>query len=348
MTALTISPPVSSSRLNYLDSLRAIAVVLVIGIHALSYVLDLSLNQRIWLSLGLTTVAVPIFFLADGYLLARGVERKAFSYAAFISNSVKRLLVPWFLFTVLYTLCRYILERAGVFPDYLIVGASAPLVALKAYGAVFSAQLYFLFSLFVIRLFSSLFVRLYRLQSAAVFYLVSLAVIVSGNLCLTLASPYLAIPNGQEPILHAIWGVQFYVLGLVLARAGEALISKPMLALQALIFFTMLFLYKGLSLDSHIFLQYAALLFMFSAMMKINPDNRVLNYIGTNTMEIYLLHSPVILKAVSMAAVFIGLGGIAGFGITVVITLMLSLLAANILKRLPFGPMLFGVFGQKS
>ena len=62
-------------RLDFLDSLRAVAVLLVVGIHSIAY-MPLADPVEYWVGFITRTVAVPAFFLCDGFLLtASGASR---------------------------------------------------------------------------------------------------------------------------------------------------------------------------------------------------------------------------------------------------------------------------------
>jgi peptidoglycan/LPS O-acetylase OafA/YrhL len=64
------SDPSGGDRIAFLDDLRLIGIVMVVGVHALGRA---NLDQPIeeWFRFVVTTIAVPIFFLVDGFLFAR-------------------------------------------------------------------------------------------------------------------------------------------------------------------------------------------------------------------------------------------------------------------------------------
>src|SRR5512133_3209269 len=147
-------------RLYFLDSLRAIAIVMVVGVHSMGYNSPLEPNQQQIILFIVHTVAVPIFFLVDGYLLTRSIiESKRYSYKSYIESSFLRLVVPWVIFTVIYTMLRYVFELSGFFAEHVIVGHSFQEVLINAYGSVNAGQMYFLLSLFLIRVIAPFMVK---------------------------------------------------------------------------------------------------------------------------------------------------------------------------------------------
>ena len=60
-------------RISFLDSLRAVAIVMIVGIHTLGYCVSLPPDQKEILSFIVSEVSVPVFFLVDGYLFARNI-----------------------------------------------------------------------------------------------------------------------------------------------------------------------------------------------------------------------------------------------------------------------------------
>ena len=137
----------SHGRILFLDSMRAIGIVMVVGLHSLSYCLPLPIPQQNIISFLVGTIPVPIFFLVDGYLFALHIASpKEYNHLKHIKKSIIRLLVPWMIFTLLYLIARYYFELKGYLPENLIVGHSIKEIIISAYGSVYFAQMYFLIS----------------------------------------------------------------------------------------------------------------------------------------------------------------------------------------------------------
>ena len=104
---------------------------MVVATHALSYTaMDSDSEVAFWVH----TIAVPPFFLVDGYLFFDALQRPgAFSYKTYVFKSARRLLLPWFLLTCLYGLVRALFEWKGLLEARIIVG-QGPVEPLQRLG----------------------------------------------------------------------------------------------------------------------------------------------------------------------------------------------------------------------
>jgi len=282
-------------RLSHLDALRGFAIVLVVGIHARGYVGPLSTPaDRVWAAVA--TVAVPAFFLCDGYLFARAQGRlNPFNYPAYLGKSARRLLVPWLIFSLLYLALRAAAEAAGVLHDRMVVGRPASAVARDLYESRIAMQMYFLPSLFLIRALAFA----VRPISLGPGWGVALAFAASVALRKTLA-PTL----GSDPVTNALGGFQYYLIGVFLFK------YEPFIKDHAWGVFASLSLSAATALawseafpPTHARLVYqctylaAAYVFCLTFARAGGPLARV----GRRTMGVYLLHGPVLLKVVDTA-----------------------------------------------
>src|SRR5262249_9097911 len=128
--------------------LRALAILMVVGIHAWGY--SGLVPDRSWGWFLVDAAGVPVFFLVDGFLFAaRG--QHAFDYSSHLKASAQRLLVPWVLFATFYLAIRVGAEAAHAVPEQLVLGHSWLGVASCLYFSCAALQLYFLLSLFLVR-----------------------------------------------------------------------------------------------------------------------------------------------------------------------------------------------------
>src|SRR5215467_5890109 len=136
-----------SRRIMFLDALRGIAIIMVVGIHATAYSgLDTETKNFV---LSFFQMSVSAFFLADGYLLFfRGAFEKKFDYLQYLQKSAKRLLIPWLVFTIVYLVLRGVFEYLGYLPRVVVVGHDIPEIVKGVYLSSVSSQMYFLLSLF--------------------------------------------------------------------------------------------------------------------------------------------------------------------------------------------------------
>jgi len=74
---------------------------MVVAVHALTRV-EVDATSHDFIAFLVGPVAVPLFFLADGFLLSwKWTEAPRFEYKSFVWKSAMRLLVPWAMFTLL-------------------------------------------------------------------------------------------------------------------------------------------------------------------------------------------------------------------------------------------------------
>ena len=143
------------TRLSYLDALRGFAIILVVGLHAHGYAFhegteSLGSFNSIWISI--SGAAVPIFFFVDGWLTARSQGRIVAPRLDEVARkSIRRLLIPWFIFNIIYVGLRAMFEARGLFPTHLIIGQPIGVVFSNIIRSRIAMQLYFLPALFLIR-----------------------------------------------------------------------------------------------------------------------------------------------------------------------------------------------------
>ncbi len=343
MNSAKIQPSSQFNRLGFLDDMRAIAIIMIVGVHVLAYCVELPQHQKEIISFIVHSISVPIFFLVDGYLFSRSTTyKKSYNYIKYIRKSFFRLLIPWIIFTLLYALSRYVFELTGFLEEKIIVGASFQDVFISAYGSVYAPQLYFLFSLFLIRLCTPIIKKVTDVESNFTLLLIFLLYFIAYKLLIPFVSPYLEIAGGQEPILHALWGFQFYLLGVVLFKISGSLNLKKLFVPFLLFFIFALYLQGsiggyGAGLVQYLYLVVFVLFFMF-----FYNGWLPLNFLGKNTMGIYLLHAPIVLKAVSLVLnKYIHTPIISYFSILVV-TLLITIFIVRAVKLVPYGSLLFG------
>lgn len=332
-------------RILFLDSMRATAIIMVIGVHSLAYCLPLPTDQKGIISFIVQTIPVPVFFLVDGYLFALHISSpKEYHYFKYIRKSITRLLVPWAIFTILYAIARYYFELNGYLTEQLILGHSIKEVVISAYGSVYSAQMYFLVSLFLVRLLTPIFKQVIQIKRYPVLLILFICVFIIYNLSSNVINPLLKIEGGQEPVTHALWGIQYYLIGIILFRTFS--IVKPeklFFPFLSLFFIAMIFHVEIWQWHyGHNLIQYLYLITFFLLFTHIGDKLSFLNIIGKNTMGIYLVHAPIILKIISLIMDKTILSPLFNFLSILFGTLILSVCAVIVIKYLPYGTLLFG------
>ena len=343
------STSLKSERLAFLDSLRAIAIIMVIGVHTLSYCVELPRDLKQIVSFTAHTISVPVFFLVDGYLFARSViHLKKYTYFEYVRNSLFRLLAPWAVFTLAYTLARYVFELTGFLKEKLIVGRSLHEVIVSAYGSVYAPQLYFLFSLFLIRLCAPFFKKVLSIENYFVLLFLLCTYYVAYRSIIPSASIYLKIDGGQEPVLHALWGLQFYLAGIALFMTSKIVDLRKLFMPFLLVFILVMFAKNNSRVEELGYLvQYLYLITMFLFFTLFQSGFYFLNMTGKNSMGIYLIHAPIVLKVVSLIVNKFVFDPTLSFVSILVCTFILSLSIAMVIISVPYGCLLFGAPYQK-
>jgi surface polysaccharide O-acyltransferase-like enzyme len=333
-------------RVVFLDNLRGVAVFMVVCIHTFAYSLPLPELQRAVLAFVVHTIAVPVFFLTDGFLFAfKNPASDAFHYVSYVKRSAFRLMLPWSIFSALYALAFYLSELAGFFDEKMISGSSFGEIAVSAYMSKLAPQMYFLFSLFLVRLASPVSIRILNLKPR---YLPAcfLAYYLFYSLTVDSVASVLTIPGRLEPTLHAYWGYQFYLAGMIICRMKLLRHKSGLLILFAMLFGAVLlhnpdpaglFDYRS-HLD-----QYLYLMVFFFFFAHLNQNISLITKMGLNSMGIYLLHAPVLLKGASMVINRVVTEPLLSFLAIGTGATLLSIMIVSWVNRISYGSLLFGV-----
>lgn len=329
------------SRIEFLDGLRGYAILMVVATHAMAYA-SLDGYVRNFIEFWVQSVAVPSFFLVDGYLFVHGLQhRLQFSYGRYILRSARRLLIPWVFFNVLYTVFRVVFESIG-HPAVTVVLGHTPIEILRGmYYSQISAQLYFLPALFLIRLLSCG-VRFFL-------YLPPVAgVLIGGGYILLwqMMSMSSLETNGLDPVLHALWGIQYYLLGMVLASYQNQIARNP-LALAGIALFCLLVLKSGGFESLSVLAQFAYLVGLYFVFFALGKRGYPFTVLGTFTMGIYLFHAPVVLKVVAQLATMMKSPGVIQYLTITISALAISLALTRLCNSLLWCSWVLGESPQK-
>ncbi len=317
-----------------MDECRAVAISMVVGFHALGYVTVEGAAASIILFF-VQTIAVPVFFLVDGFLMMRRVQVN-FAYGRFLRQSARRLLVPWVIFSVLYLVARYVFELTGMLETKLIIGHSLGQIAVSVYASHIAPQMYFLLSLFAIRVFSFAIQHLSKIPTV---YLAILAATYAAVFRIFEGALAGIFAPGLDPILHALWGFQYYLFGTVLFRV-DWFFSGKRIAISGLICVVVLGLLLVVADDHPVaaaIIQYSFMLATYCAAKQWSGKISIIAAMGRDTMGIYLLHAPVILN-ITAKTVCAALGsGVVSYVVVVFAVVMLSWISAQLIIRARLG-----------
>lgn len=285
----------NTSRIASLDGFRGYAIIMVVATHAVAYA-DLEASLASTLIFWVQAVAVPPFFLADGSLFVHSLQKHPrISYKAYCARSARRLLLPWAFFSLFYLGLRAGFEYVTNPPVTIVLHHSLGEIFAAVYYSSISAQLYFLPALFFI-----------RILSFATRYLTLLPPLWLVMVWLAYVSVWQAVPIGDgqdgqiDPALNAVWGMQYYLLGMALAIHEDTLRRNPFLL--AGVSLTCLLFIKICCQPWVILAQYAYLCSLYFVFVGLGDKGHPFTLFGRLTMGIYLIHAPVVLKFVSYGA----------------------------------------------
>jgi fucose 4-O-acetylase-like acetyltransferase len=338
----------ADSRDRTLDAFRGVMIVFVVFIHALPY-LGLPAGhawaeafQRI-----VTTIAVPGFFLADGMLFARTAGGAEWDPMARLARSARRLLWPWLLFALVYMGLRLAVEAAGLLPRLGPPMTSPVDVARAVWVSTYASGLYFLPSLFLVR--AAAIALRPLLADGRVVAVVGLVWPFVHKAFFEPAYLGAVQPVGMDPILHAIWGFGFFALGWAMTawrdRLNPAVVTAAALALGAASFAPLPAVVGAISFQLGYLLLVYGVLDALSG-RGLNLTTAVM--LGRRTMGIYLLHAPLVMKALELAITRIAdrNSPVALFALALG-SLAAAVVLTEAVSRLRLGWLLFGESGGR-
>lgn len=325
------------SRIDFLDSARALAIVLVVGVHASGYV-GASDMGPLWPACLFVVKAlpVPVFFFCEGYIFQNSSAKP---YGQILRQGARRLLLPWFLASVVYTLVRWGYEWATSPAQTFIVNHSPAQVLSGVYLSTFIPQLYFLPALFVLRMFSP---ALARVRNAGLGTAIAVfSVVLTGFLAIE-AIMHGWTDEGAEPVLHGLWGLSFCLAGMICARE----LSRLQLLATAVALCTISAIVYHLMRDepssTNKSIQFALLIGFMLALRAWAHPPRWLTAVGRQTMEIFILHAPFLMSVMHRVVDRVLPAGFLQFWVLVVVVTATSLAVAFVLRKIPGTHLFFG------
>jgi surface polysaccharide O-acyltransferase-like enzyme len=307
---------------------------MVVATHALAYTrVESSEVIQFWVQ----TIAVPPFFLVDGYLFLGALRKQPeFSYGNYIFKSGRRLVIPWVVFTVLYGLLRALFEYKGLLETRIIVGHGTGDILQAAYYSAISPQMYFLPSLFVIRSLSCVTKGLARMHPLWIVAIWATYTITWANMTRIFGDE-----DGLDPVFHAFWGLQFYLLGMVLHVYKEVL-DKYAWVCVAVAIPSLLALRSAPGAPSLV-VQYLYILSVYLIMIAGHAHVTLFTTLGKFTMGIFLFHAPIVVKGASLiVSAIVQTAGLLQYVLIVLLTLGISLFLAKLCTVVPYGTVLLG------
>ncbi len=329
------SPP---DRLFYLDALRGTAIVFVVWLHAGAYAHHEVTLPAARFFLRLVDPGVAFFFLADGFLFARHICRhQGFQYVDYMRKSAWRLLLPWLIFTTAYGLLRAGFESAGFFTTYLLIGHSFAEILYTLFNSSVAPQMYFLMSLFLIRALSPL-ARHLAIGGWRIALFATVAYI--------LLLKFSGFKLGFDPITSAIAGFQYYLLGILYFHLDGIFRRRaPLIALLCLLGYGIMVASEAqclLPVSAGILTKLVAMTANYALYLFVVRRVGVLVGLGQRTMEIYLLHAPVLIFGVALVAGRVVANPLYLHLAVTAASLLGAIAAGWVVSRVPKGRIIFG------
>lgn len=321
----------------FLDALKATAIVCVVAVHTIANV-KIEGQSRDVLMFLFGAIAVPLFFLVDGFLFSeKWTDQESFDYGQYVAKSATRLLVPWVAFTALYALCRLGLEWLSVPRENILLGNDLRGIGKVIYLSGLAQQMYFLLSLFLVRLTSIGCVRLLRSSKWA---WIAIFTFYSTIYAFSHATEWF-LP-GADPLLLAFWGFQFYLLGVVFQKWQETL--APMTVwFGPVCLIVSLGIWSLLPRVSPFLSQLIYLTGSYATVFAIATRTRWGFSLGKDTMGIYLLHAPIVLWGVTaLVSRYIASGQVLVFVVTTCLTVLFSWLGSRLMSKSRIGRLFLG------
>lgn len=283
----------AAERISFLDGLKATGIVMVVAVHALSRVaLDAHSHEVMMFLVG--TVAVPLFFVADGFLFAhKWTGHSRYDYTAYARKNALRLLLPWAAFTSFYAVIRIGLESKALTRDTILLGNDLPGIVKVLYLSDLSHQMYFLLSLFVVRI--GIFGVSRMLQRSRWAWLAVCVAYIGLYASGDVKRWFFA---GADPLLLACWGLQFFLLGVVLNK-WHGMLKPRALWVGAICLVVTAGLWSTAPRSLSFITQLFYLVGSYAVVLAVAERKKWGFSMGHDTMGIYLLHAPYVVWAVA-------------------------------------------------
>jgi fucose 4-O-acetylase-like acetyltransferase len=320
-----------SARVPYPDALRGIGILFVVAIHAFGYLrLPIEGSWRVlWLVVSLN--GVSMFFVADGWLYATRHRMPIVPRMAMISlrTSLQRLGAPWALFSCIYLGIGLLAQRMHLSggPALLPNGISDLPAAL--WRGTAATQLYFLPALLFVRAATFVLQPIIRGKPFIAGFLAA-TVLASWKLAFEAMLPHPS--QGTEPLLAAGFGLGFAALGWSIAEAEIAGVRNVLWLIAAVLLGgVVMFITGALAM---MLAQCACLLgaWWLARGFAWARLHRWVAVLGRHTMEIYLLHMPILISLISTVLLFLRVPDPAALVIDVGVTVACSLALGGLIR----------------
>ncbi len=319
-----------------LDFLKGIGIMFVVLGHCLTTAIVTKYSTLRIVKDIIYTFHMPLFFIVTGYLYGLRTfnleNLKKFGF-----HQVKKLFVPYFVWSVLLYLFYFLLNQvvSGITPEHISLNPINMVTDIMTFRVVTGNVLWFTYILFLITVISYFIHSIIKSKALNIMFII--IVFLFGYL----ANIY--IPN--EIIVIKLFLVMwiYYEIGMFIGIYVKDINLKA----NALIITVLVGLYAGFSIWSAnlsgIFARALDLLctliavFIFYSLSKYNNSRfyRFFNYLGKKTMYIYYLHNPyIVLILVTALTTYTQINVIAAVTASLFFGIMIPLAVGEVLNRI--------------
>lgn len=324
----------SKERLSSLDIAKGLGIILVIFGHTLSPVMEGNTFLE-WIYRVIYTFHMPLFFFASGYVATKFVT-KPYPKTTLLKERIVRLMIPYFTWAVIYLPMKAVMSEHVRFSDeykwYSFFLGNNP-----------DGQLWFLYVLFVVSVFVILFVN----QKNLTFF--TTAFVIASFFAPLI--PY-SIGFTSISLTFSLYQVGFFFIGILLrlkydykkvtSNLFAFIISLFMLVAYSIILF--------INKNEVWFLQtITAICCIYICLYLSNLLNKTklqkpLSYLGKKSMEIYVLHGPLLVVGRIVLPKFITCTELYIL-ILSILSIVVSILISILINKIKIGRLL--LFGSK-
>ena len=328
-----------SSRLHYLDYSRGLAIISVLCVHIFGQIDNQTYQQNnIVITILKSMSYLPMFFIIAGSLCVKTLNNKHNTTQYCLSKYLKNSLYPFCSFSIIFLIMHIIGSHYSIyFKSPVIIVSTLMKLAISNTQNLSSGVLWYLFTLFLCYMTVLLWVRIFNIPFVILLLLSFIIKIIAplfDNIYL------LSIDRYTEYLCFFVFG--FYFSNYLLKLKIDTSLWYASFCLVAYIITISLSLYYGergriFSIVA-CFLGPLSILLIFRRLEIFcsNPILRILEFIGINSLLIYLLHMPSI-KILTLMIYNIGLNNFyASFGLLLIIGIICPLIIGQLLSFCPY------------
>ncbi len=328
----------AKQRNDSLDIAKGIGIILVVLGHTMSPVME-GHNIIEWLYSVIYTFHMPLFFFISGYVATKLVTQTT-QKTELLKQRVIRLMIPYLTWAVIYLPMKTVMAQHVRFNDeykwYSLFLGNNP-----------DGQLWFLYVLFVLSVFMILFVT----KKNLIFFTF---VFVTGSF-LSALIPF-SIGFTSITLTFSLYQAGFFFLGTMISTKFDydKITKNTLVFILSLIVLITYSVILWFNKDEVWYLRTivaACAIYVFlylSNLLNKTKIRKPIMYIGTKSMEIYILHGPILVlgriilpKLISDTNIYIV--------VLTIVSIALSVIGALIINKIGFAKLLlFGTTSPKS